>query len=183
LLGRILVVLMLTLLAFYPVMGGTAQARDLTADERTQLTKALETFKSAMREKRFEQVLDMLPPRIYAQIGKQTGTDPAMMRKTVAQQMTKSLKDVSVRSFSADLAKAEYRQLANGTPYALIPADMVMEAASKPREAKSTILAMIEGGTWHLLDSSNVQQVSIFSQVYPEFAGVQLGNKTTKAVP
>ncbi|MGF9757178.1 hypothetical protein AAII07_18400 [Microvirga sp. 0TCS3.31] len=171
------------LLAFYSAMGSPAQARDLTADERAQLTKALAGFQTAMREKQFEQVLEMLPPRIYAQIGKQTGTDPAAMRKTVAQQMTKALKDVSVRSFSADLAKAEYRQLPNGTPYVLIPAEATMEAAAKTREAKSVVLAMIEGGAWHPLDSSNVQQVSIFNQAYPEFAGVQLGGKTTKAVP
>ncbi|WP_243374699.1 hypothetical protein [Microvirga solisilvae] len=174
---------MLAALVIAFAMTGPAEARDLTAAERAALDQTLLDFQKAITGRQMEQVLAVVPPRIMEHIAKQSSLDTATVRKGVIDKMSEAFANVSIRSFKMDMATADFRQLPSGTPYVLIPTELTMEVNAKAVEAKSQTLAIIDDSAWYLLDLSAKPQVSIFTQVYPEFAGVEFGGKTMKAVP
>ncbi len=162
---------------------GTAPARDLTQVEKVALVATVERFDSAMRDHRFDQVIEVLPPRIITRLATQAGIDVAMLRETMVQQVNEALKHVGILSFSMNLDRATYQALSDGTPYALIPTETVLRVGSGTTQTDANSLAMMDGGTWYLLDVNKAGQVALLTQAYPEFGGVAFGGKTTKAVP
>jgi hypothetical protein len=83
-----------------------------------------------------------------------------------------------------DLAAAEQRELADGTPYVLIPTNLVMDAGPAGRLAVSSqTLGLLENdGAWYLVRISDAGMVGVLRQVYPEFNGVEFPAETIKAV-
>jgi hypothetical protein len=174
----------LAALALLLLTAGFAQARPVTEEERAALATRIATFEAAMRARDMGPVIGILPPRILAFLSQKSGAPVEAIKDAVAKQATDVFQAVTVHQFGMDLSKAESRELPNGTPYLLIPTTMVLEAPPLGKtETRSDTLAIMDEGTWYLLDLNGAPQLAIFTQVYPEFAGVSFGGKTSKTVP
>jgi len=170
-------------LAMFVLVGaGSADARDLTDAESAALAQTVSSFDAAMRASDYAGVVKIMPPRILEHIAKSAGVDPDVLRKIIIEQMAKALAAVKIVSFGMDLAKAEQKELGDGTPYVLIPTEVVMDAGDGKTAVRSHTLALIDADVWYLLRVSDAEQLTILRQVYPEYAGVEFPAGSTEAL-
>ncbi|MBL8845155.1 MAG: hypothetical protein JNN24_05240 [Hyphomicrobium zavarzinii] len=171
-------------LAFLLLAGsyGIAAARSLSGDEVGSLKATVQRFDAAMRGSDYGVVVDTIPPRVLSHIAEQAGLERDKLRTLVIGMTKQALETVKLVSFGMDTSKLEEKQLADGTPFALIPTITVMDAGNGNISVNSHTLALIDGGAWYLLRVSEVQQIEILRKVYPEFAGVVFPTGSVEAM-
>jgi hypothetical protein len=163
-------------------VSSVAAARDVTDAERTALTDTVASFDTAMRTNDMERVIGTIPPKVLQTIADTAGVSIDDLKAAVAAQSAEAMQSVTLDSFSMDMEKAEYKELPDGSPYALIPTETVMSVGDNKMKATSETLAILDEGTWYLLRVDDQQQVSILKQVYPGFADVEFTPGTMTAV-
>ncbi len=160
--------------AFAAASGAPADARSLDDKEKAALTATVTEFDAAMRKNDYERIVDTVPPKVINSISAKAGLDPAKLRTTMVGLMKTLTEQVKIESFGMDIAKADYKELKSGAPYALIPTETVIAAGDKGRiQQKSHTLALLDEGKWYLVRVSDMQQLMIVREVYPEFTGVE----------
>ncbi len=157
-----------------------AFARPVTEAESTALAAKVAAFDAAMRDNDFETVIGVIPPAVIAHIAEQAGVPVDDLRTALIGQMEQILAEVTFVSFGMDLDKAEHKELADGTPYLLIPTETVMEAEGIGRlKVNSFTLGMLDAGEWYLVRTSDAAMVGILRQIYPQFDGVEFPADST----
>ncbi len=151
-----------------------AEARSLDDKERTALASTVSEFDAAMRENNFDRIIATVPPKVMNAIAGKAGIDAEKMRSMMSEMMKAMMKDVKIEQFSMDVSKADLKELASGAPYALIPTETVISAGEMGRvKQKSHTLALLDDGKWYLVRVSELQQLVIVREVYPEFTNVE----------
>jgi hypothetical protein len=160
----------LVVLAF----AGAAFATELTKAQSEALTARVLSFDAAMKANSMKDIMGVVPPKVLDAIAKQFGISTEQLIAATQQQFDEAMKTVKFESFVMDLDKLEVVQLADGTPYALIPTETVIDLGENGgrMRAKSTTLGLLDGETWYLVRIEDPQQVAILKQVYPAFADV-----------
>ena len=154
---------------------GLASARALDDREKASLARTVADFDKAFREARYNDVVAVVPPRIVESIAKKNGLTVEKLRPGIAAVLAKAMTLVKIESYAIDLSAIQYKELPNGSPYALIPTKTVIDAGDKGRFAESTFsLAFIDEGKWYVIRVNDVANLMIMRSVYPEFAGVEL---------
>jgi hypothetical protein len=152
-----------------------AAARALDDKERASLATTVSEFDAAMRDERFDRVLETVPPRVLASIAEKAGVSAEKMAPMMVEFIKQLTATVKIESFSMDLAHADYRELPAGEPYALIPTNTVIDLGAKGRmRERSFTVALIDGGKWYLVRVNDAAQLTIMREVYPEFTGVEI---------
>jgi hypothetical protein len=175
-LGALVVALLLACCA------AVGQARPLTDAEKQGLADTVKAFDAAMRGQALETVAKTIPPRVKEALAKRANITVDQLNASVVAQMKATLAKVKIESFGMDLAKAQYRELSNGEPYALIPTETLMDTGSGKIMARSDTLALLDSGVWYLLRVNEPRQLAILREVYPEFTAVQFSGGTMEAV-
>ena len=169
--------LALVLYAAFPVVvcrAVPASARSLEAKETVALNDTVDDFNAAMSEQNFERVVRTIPPKVIGSLAGKAKVTPDQIRELVINLMKTALATVKIESFGMNLKAAEFKELASGAPYALIPTITVMDLGDKGRfQQKSHTLGLLDEGKWYLVRVSEVAQLMILREVYPEFAGVE----------
>lgn len=168
------------LLAVLPV---TAQARELTDDETAAIVALIDGFNAAMSGNDYEAVSEVVPPAVLSKIATDAGLTMEQLRQAMLDQMKWTMEQVTLVSFEMDIAKAEHRELADGSPYLVIPTITVIDAGdgSKSR-ASSPTLVLSDGGSWYLMRIGDDQQLALLRAVYPQYADVEFPASTMEAV-
>jgi hypothetical protein len=162
--------------AIVVVAGGSlpAYARSLDAKETAALTETVDAFNAAMSTQNFERVVQTIPPKVLVSLGAKANVTPDQIREMVITLMKTALATVKIESFGMDMKAVQFKELASGAPYALIPTVTVMDVGDKGRfQQKSHTLGLLDEGKWYLVRVSEVAQLMILREVYPEFAGVE----------
>ncbi len=161
---------------------GFAEGRELTTAERTGLAATLDAFDAAMRGRDFERIIATIPPRVLQALADKSGVPIEQLKAVAIEQTKQAMTAATIVSFGMDLPNATFAETTDGTPYALIPTETVMQFAGKKMRAAAQTLALLDGGEWYLLRVSDDAQVEILKQVYPAFAGVELPKGTLEPV-
>jgi PBP1b-binding outer membrane lipoprotein LpoB len=153
---------------------GSAFAAELTAEQQSGLTARVESFDAAMKANNMVEIMGVVPPKVLEAIATKFGVTTEQLVEATQQQFDEAMKTVKLESFSMDLATAEIAALADGTPYALIPTETVMDLGAEMGKMKATssTLGLLDGTTWYLVRVEDAQQVAILKEVYPAFADV-----------
>ncbi|OEO31468.1 hypothetical protein VW23_016335 [Devosia insulae DS-56] len=150
-------------------------AAEFTDEQLEGLAARIESFDAAMKASDMSEVMDVVPPKVLDKIAANFNVTTEQLIEATQQQMDQVMKDVEIVSFAMDLEAAEYFETADGTPYALIPTETVMdlgEAGGKVKATSST-LGMFDEETWYLVRVEDAQQVAILKEVYPAFVDVE----------
>lgn len=150
-------------------------AEEFTAEQLEGLETRIESFDAAMKASDMAQVMGVVPPKVLDKIAATFNVTTEQLIEATQQQMDQVLKDVKIVSFGMDLETAEFLETGDGTPYALIPTETVMdmgEAGGKVKATSST-LGLLDEETWYLVRVEDAQQVAILKEVYPAFADVE----------
>lgn len=162
-------------------LGGAASAQTFSPTEGLKpaqyyaLVNRVDGFDAAMRANDMVAVLGVVPPKVLDRIAASNGITIEQLMVATQQQLDQAMQSITLVSFEMDLKAAEFITLADGTPYALIPTETVMdlgEAGGKYR-ARSSTLGMLDGETWYLVRTEDPQQAALLKEVYPAFADVE----------
>jgi hypothetical protein len=172
--------LLAALIAFSPV----AFARDLTAEESAAFDQTVADFNAAMGRGDMTAIAEAIPPRAIAYIATSAGITTEQLMAAMMEQMEGVMASVTIESFSMDMENAEHRELADGTPYLVIPTSTTIDmgATGKVTE-KSPTLAIMDEGVWYLMRMADPEQVQILVGAYPQFAGVTFPPASTETSP
>ena len=160
-----------------------ALARQFTDAEKQDLADAVQKFDVAMKANDFATVVDTsIPPKLLAAMATGANVPVDQLKTLVVQQMTQAMQTVKIESYGMEVAKADYEEAKDGTPYALVPSEVVMEIAGKKTKATAPTLAIIDDGKWYLLNVGQPTQVGTLKSVYPSFADVTFPQGTMEPV-
>jgi hypothetical protein len=160
-----------------------AWARPLTEAETAALAAKVEAFDAAMRDGNYAEIIEVLPPAMLEHIAEQAKVPVDDLLAALKTQMDEIFATVELISFGMDIAAAEQHELADGSPYVLIPTNTVMEAEGLGRvKVDSKTLGLLDDSEWYLVRVSDAAMVGVLRQVYPEFAGVEFPAETMTTV-
>lgn len=173
--ARLAAALLVLVLAVAP-----AAARPLTDAESAALAERVASFDAAMRNRDYDVIIGVIPPKILDHIATGAGTTADVLRPMLAGQMKEIFESVEIESFGMDLAGLEQRELADGEPIVFIPTRTVMDLGAElgRMQVDSQTLGMMDAGDWYLVRVNDTAMVGILRQVYPEFAGVEFPAET-----
>lgn len=174
-----------TILVLGFVLGALApaSARPLTEAETSALADKVAEFNAAISGGDYETIIEVIPPAMLAHIANQAGVPVEQLLVGLKGQIKEIFASVDLVSFGMDLAAAEERELADGSPFVLIPTTTVMAAEGLGRmQVDSHTLGLLEESDWYLLRVSDAAMVGVLRQVYPPFAGVEFPAETMKAL-
>ncbi|HZY67683.1 MAG TPA: hypothetical protein VFE52_03805 [Devosia sp.] len=164
----------------------SAWAAELTPEQRTALETRIATFDQAMRDSDIAATMSVVPDKILQKIADTYGVTVEQMIEAAQEQMDQLLQGgtVTIESFGMDLDAARIEELADGTPYALIPTETVINLGAEMGKVRtrSETLGLLDEGQWYLLRTEDPQQAAILKEVYPGFADVEFAPATTEPV-
>lgn len=166
----------------YSLHGPVAEARDPTAAERAALEARVAAFTKTVDDKRYADMLDEMPPKLFDVFVKRTGLPVDQLRTLMRAQIDQVMKTGSIDSFTLDLSSAQFRSLPSGTIYAFIPTTTTMTMGSQRMTARSSTLALRDNDNWHLVRVA-AAQVPILRETYPEFADVEFPKDSLEMKP
>ena len=170
-------------LALAAALATPALARQFTDDEKQGLADAVQKFDAAMKGNDFGTVIDAsISPKLLAAMARTYSVPADQLKTLVIQQMQQAMQTVKIDSYGMDVTKADYEEAADGTPYALIPSDVVMEIGANKTKSSGATLAIIDDGKWYLLNVGQKEQVGMLKSVYPSFADVTFPEAKMEAV-
>jgi hypothetical protein len=161
-----------------------AFAQELTDAQRQGLADRIASFDAAMLANDMATVMGVIPPKVLEKIATTYNVTTEQLITAAQEQIDAAMAQVKLESFSMDLDSAEIAQLSDGTTYALIPTETVIdmgEAGGKFRSTTKT-LGLPEGDTWYLVRIDDAEQVAILKEVYPAFADVEFPAGTMEQV-
>ncbi len=181
-LGAVLLVAATLALASAPFTG-RALARSLESAEKASLETTVGEFSAAMARQDYARVVETLPPRLLSSMADGAKLDIAKLREAIVEAMKQGLAVVKIAEFQVDLAKAQHKELANGTPYALVPTRTVIDMPDGSRLINSAhSIAIIDDGKWYLLSIEQPAQIVMFRKAYPDFVNVEFPASSTEVV-
>jgi hypothetical protein len=138
----------------------------------------VEKFTEAMDAGDHSAMADATPPSILQHIAESAGIEVDALRGILISQMETMLAGSSIVEYSIDAGEgAVFRELGDGTPYALLPTETVIMSQGTKVTSRSQSLAILDEDKWYLLRVSDPQQVAILRQVYPAFADIAFPEK------
>lgn len=151
-----------------------AFAQGLSAPQQQALADRIASFDTAMKTSDMSGVLGVLPPKVLETIAAKNGVSTADLIAAAQQQIDEALKSVQIVSFGMDLEAAEFVTLENGTTYALIPTETLMDLGESGKYRSNTsTLGLLDGETWYLMAVDDAEQAAIVKEVYPGLAAVE----------
>jgi len=152
-----------------------ALARPVTNAERQSLEKQITAFSRALETNAYDGIADVTPPRLVDHLAKTAQMEPGELRRAIVEQMKVAFAAVRIEAFSFDMARADYRELADGHPYALVPTELIAVDPNGVRTRfRSQTLALLDGSNWYLIRLQEAQHLLLLQQAYPELAGVEI---------
>lgn len=152
-----------------------ALAQGISSAQHEALVARVESFDAAMKANDMAAVMGVVPPRLLEKIAGIVGATTDQLLASMQEQMDEMLKTVKIESFGMDVETAEFVTLADGTVYAMIPTETVLdmgEAGGKIR-ATSQTLGLLDGETWYLIRVDDPQQAGLVKELYPALADVE----------
>ena len=173
-------ILALTLVA---ALAAPALARPFSDEETQGLAQAVQAFDAAMQGSDFGAVVDAsLSPKLLTAMAGSNNMTADQLKTLVIQQMQQAMQAVKIDSYGMDVTKADYEEAKDGTPYALVPSEVVMEIGGNKTKSSGATLAIIDDGKWYLLNVGQKDQAAMLKSVYPAFADITFPEAKMEAV-
>lgn len=160
---------------------GSAQARAPEAQEISALETRVADFNAAMAALDMRTLVSMTPPKIHATVASRAGVSKDELIETMVAQMNEVMSQVEITDFGMDVSAAEYGEGSDGTPYAFIPTETVMDLGAEAGGkvvAKSRTLALLDGGAWYLVRVDNAGQAQLLRESYPALKDLEFTTGT-----
>ncbi len=161
-----------------------ALAAEFSDAEKSAINARVAELGAAMQNADWAGVVATVPPKVIDHIAAENSIAVADLLAEMVRLTEEGMQTVTITDFGMDTAATEYREAADGTPYALIPTFTVIdlgEAGGSVR-ATSMTLGIIDEGAPQLIRTEDAATIAIIRQVYPAFAEVEFPAGSMEAV-
>ena len=169
-------------LAFGLALASAAGAAELTAEQRSSLETRIAGFEQGVRDSNMSIVIHGVPDAMLEAIVKPYNMTIDEFVTSTQDGYAQALKSIKMVSFEMDLDAAEIEVTADGTPYALIPTDSVIDRGKGNILTKSETVAFLDQGAWYLVMTEDPRMFDLLKKMYPAFAGVEIKPATSETV-
>ena len=160
-----------------------AWARQFDDAEKQALAEAVQSFDAAMKSNDFGAVIDAsISPKLLAAMAETYKVPADQLKTLVIQQMQQAMQTVKIDSYGMDVASADYQEAKDGTPYALVPSEVILDVGGNKTRSSGSTLAIIDDGKWYLLNVGQKEQVAMLTTVYTSLADVTFPEAKMEAV-
>jgi len=156
---------------------GFANAKD---SDQKALLEAVVSFKAAMSDGDFEEVMSLVPEKVFGQMALELEVTPERLMTLVVDQMRDVLTEVKILEFDMQTSELEIEETPNGVAYVFLPTRTVVDVQGAKVEASSHTLALRDGSEWRLVRVEDAVQLRVLRDVYPGFAEVKFPPNTVK---
>jgi hypothetical protein len=154
-----------------------------TDEQRAALSARIDSFDAAMKASNMAEIMGVVPPKIIDKLAATYSVTKEQLVAGMQQQIDAAMANIKLVSFGMDLSKAEFVTLADGTLYAMVPTETVMDLGEQGKfKSSSSTLALLDGDTWYLIRAEDPQQQALLKEIYPAFADVTFPAGTMEPV-
>lgn len=165
------------------VLSVSAFARDFTEAEKDGLAERVASFNAAMSASDWIEVMGVVPPRVLDKIASDFGVEVEALRQEMVAFMDETMAQVSIESFGMAVNETVYTATPDGTPYALIPTETVIDMGEAGKmKTSNTTVGILDEDQWYLVRTDDAQTIAVLRAVYPAFAEVELPAGTTEII-
>lgn len=170
----------LLIAAWIALLGvNTTTARDVTDAEKAALQEQVANYVRIFDERDFDGIANSMPPAFFDHMSAQLGISPAAFRGFLIEQIRKAMDAAEIESHEMDFARTRFEEGTDGTPFALVPTTVIINAGDKGRyRVERDTVGILEDGKWWLMRVGE-NQVAIVTQIYPYFEGFTFRGSTT----
>ncbi|MEE9427038.1 MAG: hypothetical protein V3V25_02715 [Paracoccaceae bacterium] len=169
---RFIIVLTVAITLAFPAI-----SRDIVQAELSALRANMAEFVHALETKRMLRVMATVPPSVMAQIAKNAGTTPKQLIREIANDMKDVMEDVQFLEMDIRTDGLDVRggKSTDGTQviFTFVPMNFEMDVKGSHFKVTSSVLALLENGTWYFLRVEDEEQRKILEAIYPFFRKVQ----------
>lgn len=177
---RAFLVLSLLLVSWAP-----AHAGSLGAAEQVQLNQTRDAFIQAMRERDYEIIVSVVPPGIIEHVARTSGVTDEELRSVLPSILERAMQNASFTAAemvteNLDASRAD----AGGESYAwgFAPSTFEFTIDGQKFRSEGFTLALLDGGSWYLVRTSERDKVEMMRRVYPFFATLEFPQDTLAVV-
>ncbi|MEM7445690.1 MAG: hypothetical protein AAF414_20380 [Pseudomonadota bacterium] len=169
---------------FILTLTSLAQAKDLPDADGAELADIVARYEAAFLERNHWAIGAAMPPRVLEQYVASRGALDMERELWIAlfvadsEELDRQLGSV-IEAFALDLANARAEETSDGTPYVVIPSTTVVQARTGERvRISSPYVALLDDGTWYLLNVGLGGPNLSIEEAYPSFEGIEFGFAT-----
>lgn len=156
-------------------------AEPLSAEEQSSLNQTRDAFLQALENKKFDVVVQVIPPRIIKHIATEAGATveellaamPALFSTAMAD-ATFHKSEIVTENLDATKVVEDGKEFAWG----FAPSRFEMTVSGQKIKVEGHTLALLDAGKWYLVRMSEADKVALIRKVYPFFAGVEFPQTT-----
>ncbi len=146
-------------------------ATELNSIQKAELNGLVIETNNAAQHKDLNFIANNMPERLFKEMALRLKTDEATLKQNFVKQLDKQFSNLQSGGYRLDEAKIEYRQTANGMPYALIPTRI----ETKETIAEYPTLAILDNTKWHLIyGGQKTVQNPVFLEIYPDYQDIRI---------
>jgi hypothetical protein len=152
-----------------------AQAQQSSYAQRTALNQTLKEYETAITGGDWSSAVNLLPPKVKAQLSKQTGISLEDLDRILAPQMGQFLEGLTFESIRLDRIDSKIRWLPNGAGLAYVPSKIVLKDGNTGNRVllTSQMLAIFDSGRWYLVRNGS-SLPAVMAQAYPGFPSIKV---------
>lgn len=156
-----------------------AHAKNTSGNDQETISVLCRDFVSAFDNADYTSIVQMMPPKIVEFIAKYSRVTTEEAISVLAAGIEATLTSGSMEQFEMDPARMTLDALEDGTPFALIPTQLIAIVNGQRVSSTTHTLAMQDNGRWHLV---SLRQAAILRELYPAFDNVEFPAPAVHAI-
>ncbi|WP_330169021.1 hypothetical protein [Bartonella grahamii] len=160
----------------------TTQAHTITNQKLTALEKATSAYSKALKNADANAILNAIPPEIINSLTAKKNLSQSQFRQIMKSQIERLAESYKIETINIDQKQKREGTLDNGTPYFVIPMELVTTTnAGKKCSIQTEIIALLYNNQWYFIRGNDKTLLNITNELFPGLEKVKINpQKVTK---
>ncbi|WP_375649868.1 hypothetical protein [Bartonella sp. OT172YNZD] len=160
----------------------TTQAHTITNHKLTALEKATSAYSKALKNADANVILNAIPPQIINRLTAKKNLNQSQFRQIMKSQIERLAESYKIETINIDQKQKREGTLDNGTPYFVIPVELVTTTnAGKKCSIQTEIIALLHDNQWYFIRGNDEALLNITNELFPGLKKVKINpQKITK---
>ncbi|WP_375671103.1 hypothetical protein [Bartonella sp. SD1336NMGDW] len=160
----------------------TTQAHTITNQKLIALEKAASAYSKALKNADANVILNAIPPQIINRLTAKKNLSQSQFRQIMKSQIERLAESYKIETINIDQKQKREGTLDNGTPYFVIPVELVTTTnAGKKCSIHTEIIALLHDNQWYFIRRNDETLLNITNELFPGLEKVKINpQKVTK---
>ncbi|WP_375692223.1 hypothetical protein [Bartonella sp. AP4SXKL] len=160
----------------------TTKAHTITNQKLTTLEKATSAYSKALKNADANAILNAIPPQVINRLTAQKNLNQSQFLQIMKSQIERLAESYKIETINIDQKQKREGTLDNGTPYFVIPVELVTTTnAGKKCSIQTEIIALLHDNQWYFIRGNDEALLTITNELFPGLDKVKTNpQKVTK---